>query len=157
MKAVSLGQAKSPGALFGSSMLVVPSSQQDQRTQEPSAFSLPDAPQPSKPENKVSNLPAALLQDQIGLWTSPSKLSFSDATLLVPLGGLAAALFVTYGDFSRHLSSDPNTLQNYRRISDYGAYSMAGGAAGLYFLGLMSHNEHQRETGFLSGEAAVDS
>ena len=34
---------------------------------------------------------------------------------------------------------------------------MVGGAGGLYFLGLISHNEHQRETGFLSGEAAIDS
>ena len=34
---------------------------------------------------------------------------------------------------------------------------MAGGAAGTYFLGLLTHNEHQRESGFLSGEAAIDS
>jgi hypothetical protein len=34
---------------------------------------------------------------------------------------------------------------------------MAGGAGGLYFLGLLSHNDHERETGFLSGEAAVNS
>jgi hypothetical protein len=34
---------------------------------------------------------------------------------------------------------------------------MAAGAGGLYFLGLINHNQHQRETGFLSGEAAIDS
>ena len=34
---------------------------------------------------------------------------------------------------------------------------MAAGAAGTYFLGLVTHNEHQRESGFLSGEAAIDS
>jgi hypothetical protein len=34
---------------------------------------------------------------------------------------------------------------------------MAGGGAAIYLWGLMSHNEHQRESGFLSGEAAVDS
>ena len=27
----------------------------------------------------------------------------------------------------------------------------------MYFLGLLTHNEHQRESGFLSGEAAIDS
>jgi hypothetical protein len=127
----------------------------------------PDAPQPNEPQNneaqnnepqnKVWNLPKALLHDQIGMWTSPSKARFSDATWLVPLGGLTAALFVTDSDFSRHLSNDPNRLTNYRHVSDYGAYSMAGGAAGTYFLGLLTHNEHQRESGFLSGEAAIDS
>jgi Capsule assembly protein Wzi/PAP2 superfamily len=34
---------------------------------------------------------------------------------------------------------------------------MVAGAGGLYFLGLMDHDEHQRETGFLGGEAAIDS
>ncbi len=117
----------------------------------------PDAPQPSETQNKVFNLPNALLHDQIGMWTSPAKARFSDATWLVPLGGLTAGLLVTDSDFSRHLSNQPSTLTRYRHLSDYGLYSMVGGAAGTYFLGVMTHNEHQRETGFLSGEAAIDS
>ena len=117
---------------------------------------IPDAPNPSDTQNKVLTLPQAFFHDQVGMWTSPSKLRFSDATWLVPLGGFAAALFVTDRDVSGHLSNDPNTLNRYRHFSDYGAYSMAGGAAGLYALGLLTHNPHQRETGFLSGEAAID-
>ena len=113
--------------------------------------------QPDETQNKVITLPQAIFHDQIGMWTSPSKVRYSDATWLVPLGGLTAAFFVTDSDFSRHLSADPNTQTTYRHISDYGAYSMVGGAAGTYFLGLMTHNEHQRESGFLSGEAAIDS
>ena len=116
----------------------------------------PDAPQPADTQNKVITLPPAFVRDQIGMWTSPRKARFADTTWLVPLGGFAAALFATDSDISRHLSNDPSTLTHYRHLSDYGAYSMAGGAAGLYFLGLVSHNEHQRETGFLSGESAID-
>jgi hypothetical protein len=115
-----------------------------------------DAPQTVDSQNKVIRLPENLLKDQVGLWTSPSKIRFSDTTWMVPLGGLTAALFATDSDFSRHLSNDPNTLTHYRHISDYGAYSMAAGAAGTYFLGLLTHNEHERETGFLSGESAID-
>ena len=118
---------------------------------------VPDTPQPDETQNKVITLPQAIFHDQIGMWTSPSKVRYSDATWLVPLGGLTAAFFVTDSDFSRHLSADPNTQTTYRHISDYGAYSVVGGAAGTYFLGLMTHNEHQRESGFLSGEAAIDS
>jgi hypothetical protein len=134
-----------------------PAEQQPGRADRPAAAEVPDAPQPNETQNKVVSLPKAILHDQIGMWTSPSKARLSDATWLVPLGGLTAAFLVTDSDFSRHLSNNPNTISRYRKFSDYGAYSMVGGAGGLYFMGLMSHNEHQRETGFLSGEAAVDS
>jgi len=122
-----------------------------------SEANIPDAPQPSDTDNKLSTLPRALLHDQIGIWTSPARVRFPDATWLVPLGGFTAALLTTDTDVSRHLSNSPDTLLRYKHISDYGAYSMAAGAGGLYFLGLVDHDEHQRETGFLSGEAAVDS
>ena len=107
-------------------------------------------------ENKLSNLPAALLHDQAGIWTSPARIRLTDATWMVPLGGFAAALLATDSDVSRHLSNDPSTLLRYKHISDYGAYSMGGGAAGLYLLGVATHNDHQRESGLLSGEAALN-
>ncbi len=124
---------------------------------------LPENPQPAPADdpanssNRLLNLPRQLLHDQLGMWTSPRNIQLSDATWLVPLGGFTAALLSTDSDASRHLSNDPGTLLRYRHISDYGAYSMAGGAGALYLWGLTNHNEHQRETGFLSGEAAIDS
>jgi membrane-associated phospholipid phosphatase len=127
------------------------------RAGDSASAGVPDTPQPNQTQNKILSLPNAILHDQIGMWTSPSKVRFSDTTWLVPLGGITAALFVTDSDFSRHLSNNPNTLLTYRHISDYGVYSMAGGAAGMYFMGLMTHNDHERESGFLSGEAAIDS
>ncbi len=155
---LSFGQSVSPsgsGNLDGGSAR--PAQQQTAHSDTPSGADAPDAPQPQEPQNKVSTLPKAILNDQIGMWTSPSKVRFSDATWLVPLGGLTAAFLVTDSDFSRHLSANPNTQTTYLHISEYGAYSMAAGAAGTYFMGLLDHNEHQRESGFLSGEAAVDS
>ncbi len=127
-----------------------------------SGAEIPENPQPvsSEPEtsdNKVLTLPGQLWHDQIGMWTRPAKTRLSDATWLVPLGGLTAALFATDTDVSGHLANAPDTLNRYRHISDYGVYSMAGGAGGLYLLGLVTHNEHQRESGFLSGESAIDS
>lgn len=122
---------------------------------------VPDNPENHEPaessENKVLTLPTQLLRDQIGMWTGPARLRLSDATWLVPAGGFAAALFATDSDVSNHLSNTPNTLLRYRHISDYGMYSMVAGSAGIYLLGLTTQNEHQRETGFLSGESAIDS
>ncbi len=124
---------------------------------EPDTISPPKNPQPHESENSVRNLPSHLLHDQLSLWSSPAKTRLSDATWLVPIGGLTAAFLSTDSDFSRHLSNQPSTLTQYRHVSDYGAYSMIGGAGGLYFLGLATHNEHARETGFLSGESTIDS
>jgi len=135
----------------------VPAASKTDLPDSPSSTASADESQPPDTQNKVFKFPQAVVHDQIGMWTSPSRIRFSDTTWMVPLGGFAAALFATDSDVSRHLSNDSGTLTRYRRISDYGTYSMAGGAGGLYFLGLLSHNEHQRETGFLSGQAAVDS
>jgi hypothetical protein len=139
-----------------------PSSPSQEPNNRSDDSAIPEAPQPNKTQNsetqnKVPTFPRAFLRDQIGMWTSPAKARLTEATWLVPLGGVTAALFATDSDFSRHLSNNPNTLSHYRHFSDYGVYSMAGGAGGLYLLGLFTQNDHERETGFLSGEAALDS
>lgn len=107
--------------------------------------------------NTFRNAPKHFLLDEKAMWTSPAHIRLPDATWLVPLGGFAAGLFATDTDVSRNLNSDPNTLSHYRTFSNYGLGAMVGAAGGAYFLGLATHNKHEQETGFLSGEAAVDS
>lgn len=107
--------------------------------------------------NSFRAAPKHFLLDQKAMWTSPASLNTHDATWLVPVAGFTAGLFATDSDFMRHLSHDSNTLTRYNHVSNYGLGAMVGVAGGAYFLGLATHNEHERETGFLSGEAAVDS
>ena len=95
--------------------------------------------------------------DQKEIWTSPARLRFSDTEWLVPLSGIAAGLFVTDRDFNKHLSHNPSTISNYKNLSDAGVATLAGGAAGMWLLGHVRHNEHWSETGFLAGEAALNS
>jgi Capsule assembly protein Wzi/PAP2 superfamily len=165
--AVAIGQSTptpppvAPSAESGDSIHSVnnaPQSQRASQAKSPDAADLPDSPRPAgeDSENTVLNLPRHLLRDQIDMWTSPARFKLSDATWLVPAGGFAAALFATDGEVSRHLSNDSSTLLRYRHISDYGTYSMVGGAAGVYFLGLLTQNEHERETALLSGESVID-
>ena len=45
----------------------------------------PDSPARQETKNHVVTLPPALFRDQIGLWTSPARARFVDATWLVPL------------------------------------------------------------------------
>jgi membrane-associated phospholipid phosphatase len=108
-------------------------------------------------EDTLRTAPSNFLMDQKDIWTSPAHLRLSDATWLVPLGGMAAALFATDSDVSRHINNNPNTLNRYQSLSNYGIAAMGGASAGLYFLGLLTHDAHERETGFLAAEAAVDS
>jgi len=97
------------------------------------------------------------LQDQEQIWTSPAKLRFSDAQWLVPLSGFTAGLFVTDYDYSKSLSHNPTTISHYVTLSNAGIGALIGGAGGMWVLGHIKHNEHWSETGFLAGEAALNS
>src|SRR5256886_1088686 len=97
------------------------------------------------------------LGDQERIWTSPAKLRFSDTEWLLPLSGITAGLFVTDRDFSTHLSQNPSTISHYKTLSNAGVGALIGGAGGMWLLGQVSHHEHWSETGFLAGEAAVNS
>ncbi len=111
-----------------------------------------DAPRPSFAAHI-----GELLQDQKQIWTSPSRTRLSDATWLVPLGGVTAGLFATDRQFSAALSQNPAKLRHYRTVSDFGVASLVGAGAGLYLASFPAHNDHWRETGFLAGEAALNS
>lgn len=120
---------------------------------ESSGVRLPKA----APENELGlALLKNLLNDQKAIWTSPAHLRLGDATWLVPFAGRTAGFLVTDQDASSHLSHTPSTLSHYTNFSNYGLAGMAGAGAGLYFFGKVTHDEHKRETGFLSGEAALD-
>ena len=97
------------------------------------------------------------VEDQKQIWSSPSRIRLPDATWLVPLAGITAGLFVTDRQYSASLSQNPTTLRHYKTVSDYGVASLIGAGAGLYILSFPTHNEHWRETGFLAGEAALNS
>jgi len=114
-----------------------------------------DASSTSRPGFK--GLAEDFLTDQKQIWTSPAKLRFSDTQWLIPLGGVSAAFFATDATVSRHLSNAPSTTSYYGTISNAGIAAMLGGSAGLWFLGHIKHNSHWTETGFLAGEAAVNS
>ena len=124
-----------------------------------------DEPKPGPDANgdqsRVNTLSPLLLkhlaQDQVSIWTSPAGIRTDQTVWLVPLAGITAGFLVTDEDASGHLNPSPSTISQFEDISNYGVYSMIGGAAGLYFLGNITHDDHERETGFLSGEAALDS
>jgi capsule assembly protein Wzi/PAP2 superfamily protein len=117
----------------------------------------PDSEPPSAPPRTIKGLGKEFLLDQEQIWTSPAKVRFSDVQWLVPLSGISAGLFVTDTDYSKHLSHSPTTISHYNTVSNAGIGALIGGAGGMWLLGHVKHNEHWSETGFLAGEAALNS
>src|SRR5271169_6698060 len=117
----------------------------------------PDSEFNAAPPWSFKGLGKEFLQDQEQIWTSPAKLRFSDAQWLVPVSGITAGLFVTDYDYSKSLSHNPTTISHYNTISNAGIGALIGGAGGMWLLGHVKHNEHWSETGFLAGEAALNS
>src|SRR6266436_960211 len=117
----------------------------------------PEAEPFESSQRSFEGLGKRFLEDQKQIWTSPARLRFSDADWLLPLGGVTAGLFVTDASYSRHLSQNPTTLSHYKTLSDAGVGALIGGAGGMWLLGHVKHNEHWSETGFLAGEAALNS
>jgi hypothetical protein len=112
---------------------------------------------PAKHHNWLTDRAEDFAGDQKDLWTSPRDLRFSDTTWLVPVSGLAAGLFVTDSDVSRHLSHAPQTLSHYNSISNAGIAGLIGGAGLMWAFSYKNHDSHWRETGWLAGEAALNS
>jgi len=98
-----------------------------------------------------------LLSDQRSIWTSPLHLRSSDVSWLLPLATVTGGLLATDKWTAKGLSNDPTTLNRYRSFSDAGLAALAGAGGSLFLWGKITHDDHQRETGILAGEAAIDS
>jgi len=95
--------------------------------------------------------------DQKTIWTSPFHLHSADATWLFPFATVTALSIATDRSFVHALSSDPQKLNRYRSFSNDGVAALVGVGAGSYVWSYISHDEHERETGILTGEAVIDS
>jgi len=97
-----------------------------------------------------------LVSDQKSIWSSPAHPRWADASWLFPLATATGILLATDRSAAQAIPNDPVKLNRYRSFSDYGVASLVGAGGGLYLWSKISHDDHQRETGVLAGEAAID-
>ncbi len=96
--------------------------------------------------------------DQAGIWTSPLRVSPRDAFWLVPFAAGTGVALHYDAQAQQNLGVDKSRIDSSNIISGFGSsYVLLGGAAGFYFLGLGTHNQHLAETGRLGAEAVLDS
>jgi membrane-associated phospholipid phosphatase len=96
--------------------------------------------------------------DQKTIWTSPlhlHALPTQDKNWLVPFGVGTLGLVAADRDITRHFGNTP--IAHSSSFGNYGLAAMIGSAASLYLRGTTTHDDHSRESGFLAGEAVVDS
>src|SRR5208282_3042101 len=111
----------------------------------------------SDPENRLS-LPFLkhIENDQRQFWSSPRELRKPAAwKTFLPFAGLTAALVA--GDQWMAKQVPLSQVRCSQDISNYAVFSLVGAAVGSYAMGKFTGNDRLRETGFLSGEAALNS
>ena len=110
-----------------------------------------------KPKGGLPKLLVDFGEDQKQIWTSPARIRLRDASWLVPLAGVTAGLLVTDRAYSNSLSRQTSTINHYKSLSNLGFAAFLGSGAGMYLLSFPTHKEHWRETGWLAGEAVINS
>ncbi|MGH9641120.1 MAG: capsule assembly Wzi family protein [Terriglobales bacterium] len=97
-----------------------------------------------------------IADDQRQFWMAPSELRRSTALKsFLPSAGFTALSIA--GDRSISNQVPEHWQHRSNNLSNYAAFTLAGGAASFYVFGRFAHNDHLRETGFLSGESALNS
>ena len=110
------------------------------------------------PENRlVTPFMKHLALDQKQFWTAPFHWDRQDAKFLLPFAAFTATLMANDAALSRRVPGTTSQINRSVNISDYATYSLIGAAGASYFWGHFIHNDHLRETGFLAGEAALNS
>jgi membrane-associated phospholipid phosphatase len=134
------------------------------RAQAPTDEKNTTAPSP-KPEAESSelsqplhlkSLPRNLFLDQKNFWTSPFHMTKKEWQWTVPLAFVGAGLLASDTAVEGHVPTIPTTVSHSVTASNAGLALLAGAGAGMFLLGQAAHNDQQRETGLLSGEAGID-
>jgi membrane-associated phospholipid phosphatase len=110
------------------------------------------------PENRLgTSFIKHLAFDQKQFWTAPFRMDRQGVELFAPFVAFTGGLMAGDAWISRQIPADPSQINRSKDISDYATYSLAGAAGASYLLGQFTHNDHLSETGFLAGEAALNS
>src|SRR5690349_397007 len=106
------------------------------------------------PQNRVGwPLIDHIGKDQLQFWTTPFHMQKKDAvTKLLPFLGFTSALMVGDTWLSNQVPDSPSSIRRSKSFSNYAAYGLVAGGAGMFMWGHLTHNDHQREAGFLAGE-----
>jgi membrane-associated phospholipid phosphatase len=99
---------------------------------------------------------AGVIHDQVGIWTSPARITYRDLAWLLPLGAITGITIATDHDAVQHLPSSASFAKRSTQLSNVGLAALVGTGATLFLDGHIVKNAHASESGRLAAEAAVD-
>ena len=122
----------------------------------PSSLHSVDESIPVAQQQNLRSLPQNFWTDQKNLWTSPRHLREEDVQWLVPATFLSAIVIGNDRGIESHLPDSPSTIKRSQDVSNYGVAVLVAAGTGAYVLGQATGNDRMRETGWLSGEAFIN-
>jgi hypothetical protein len=110
----------------------------------------------SLPPVDLKSLPRNLFVDQKTFWLTPFHMTQSEWQLTVPLAFVGAVMLASDTAIEKHVPTNPTTVSHAVTASNAGVGALVGVGAGMFLWGHVTHNDQQRETGLLAGEAGID-
>jgi membrane-associated phospholipid phosphatase len=111
---------------------------------------------PFPDEVNLQSMPRNLFVDQKSFWSTPFHLSPAEWQWTVPLAFVGAGLLASDTAIEKHVPTNSTTASHAVTVSNAGVAALAAAGGGMFVLGHFVHNDQQRETGILSGEAGID-
>ena len=105
---------------------------------------------------RLQSLPRNLFLDQKRIWSTPFHMTRAEWEWTVPLVFAGLGIVAKDTSIEKHVPTSPATVSHAVTASNAGLAAFVGAGGGLFLLGHLAHNDEQRETGLLSGEAAID-
>lgn len=104
-----------------------------------------------------SDFARSVWQDQKDIYTSPFRLKKADLNWLLPLAGVSGFLIAGDAHNMRLIHSDQAVQARSSSLSNVGLATFGVGALTSYGIGAFTHDEHEKETGWLTAEAMANS
>jgi Capsule assembly protein Wzi/PAP2 superfamily len=134
------------------------------RTQTPAgdqnAVPQPSMAQPQEPVTgtasvDLKSLPKNLFLDQKDFWTAPLHMSEKQWDWALPSILAGGLLIEADKTIENHVPMNKSTVSHAVTASNAGVAALTAAGAGLFLLGHIQGDDQKRETGILSGEAAI--
>jgi len=109
-------------------------------------------------QDTTKNFAKDIFREQKQIWTSPFRMKKRDVKWWLIFGAATGALIATDHRTSQQLPNTADQMAYSKDVSRLGAvYTLIPIAGGLFLGGALTGHSKLRDTGFLGGEALVDS
>ena len=105
----------------------------------------------------LRSVPYDIIHQQARFWTSPLRMREKDLDWAFPFAVGTAGFIIADPSVDRRIASHKTIVSKSQTFSNIGVAAVVGSAGGMYVWGHLRHNDRLQNTGFMAGEAGLDS